>query len=87
MIIDGKSYNEDELIGGSFLELKNNIYISKENIKVLEKYGFDINNYNNVKTLIFDIEEYLNNSYDELDDLEYVSQVLAENNYYNNTNK
>ena len=33
MIIDGKSYNEDELIGGSFLELKNNIYISKENIK------------------------------------------------------
>ena len=44
-------------------------------------------NYSDVKSLIFDIELYLNDSLYPLDDLESVSQFLSEYNYYNNTNK
>ena len=37
--------------------------------------------------LMYDIEDCLNDSYEELEDLEWVSQTLSEYNYYNNTNK
>lgn len=89
MIIDKKFIPDEEVLANpdSFIEKKNNIYISKENIKVLNKYGIDINNYKNINELLFDIEEYLNNSNYELSDLEYVSEMLSEYNYYNNTNK
>ena len=53
----------------------------------LKKYDIDINKYVNLNELIYDIEECLNDSYDVLDDLEWVSQSLSEYNYYNNTNK
>ena len=53
----------------------------------MDKYGFDINKYGSVNELLFDLEEYLNDSYTELEDLEWVSQTVAEYNYYNNTNK
>ena len=65
----------------------NNIYISEEQIAILKKYGIDINNYKDYSSLIYDIEDYLNNSYEQLDDLEWVSETLSETNYYNNTNK
>ena len=70
-----------------FLKKHNNIYISDHQKEVLLKYNIDINNYKDIKELIYDIEEYLNNSYVELDDLEWVSQTLSEYDYYNNTNK
>ena len=70
-----------------FLKKHNNIYISEEQISILNKYDIDINNYKDVKKLIYDIEEYLNNSYETLEDLEWVSETLSEYNYYNNTNK
>jgi DNA-binding LacI/PurR family transcriptional regulator len=52
-----------------------------------DKYSIDVNNYSNISELIYDIEECLNDSYEELDDLEWVSQTISEYNYYNNTNK
>lgn len=65
-----------------------NIYLSDSEVKILKKYHFDINSYSDVKKLIFDIEEYLDNNYDlELDDLENLSITLSEFNYYHNTNK
>ena len=89
MLIDGKEYNEEELIGNSsnFIKKYNNIYISAEQINILKNYDIDINKYNNINELIYDIEEYLNDSYEELSDLEWVSETLSEYNYYNNTNK
>lgn len=79
--------DEDILKDVSFLKKYNNIYITANQINILKKYNIDINNYNNVKELIFDIELYLNNSLCPLDDLESVSQFLSEYNYYNNINK
>lgn len=89
MIIDGKYMNEDELISNEkkFLRKYNNIYISEEQKDILEKYSINVESYNSVEQLIYDIEEYLNNCGFSLDDLEWVSQTISEYNYYNNTNK
>lgn len=65
----------------------NNFYITKKQIEILDKYDININNYTNIESLLFDIEEYLNDSFEESPDLEWVSESLAEFNYYNNTNK
>ena len=56
-------------------------------IEILKKYDIDVNKYTNFNELMYEIEECLNSSYEALDDLEWVSQTLAEYNYYNNTNK
>ena len=66
----------------------NDIYLSDIQIDILKQYGFLYQNYSNLKSLIFDIEEYLNENYDqELEDLENVANSLSEFNYYYNTNK
>lgn len=87
--INDYNLDENEIMGSSktFLKKYNNIYISEEQIQILKKYDIDINKYVNLNELIYDIEECLNDSYDVLDDLEWVSQSLSEYNYYNNTNK
>ena len=89
--MNNNDYNLDdfEIMGNekTFLKQHNNIYISSEQIDILKKYDIDINKYTSVSELIYDIEECLNDSYDVLDDLEWVSQTLSEYNYYNNTNK
>ena len=89
MLVNGTFLNEEEIIGNDskFLKKHGNIYISDEQLSVLKKYDIDINRYKDISELIYAIEEYINDSYDELDDLEWVSQTLSEYNYYNNTNK
>ena len=71
----------------SFLKRYNNIYISEEQKDILDKYDINVNNYSDITSLIYDIEDILNNSIETLDDLEWVSSSIAEYNYYNNTNK
>lgn len=89
MIIDEFNLKIDEVMGtdNKFLKKHNNIYISEEQIEILSKYDINIDKYTNVNELIYDIEDCLNDSYEELEDLEWVSQTLSEYNYYNNTNK
>ena len=64
----------------------NGIYLSDNQIKVLKRYNIDYNIYASLSSLIFDIEEILNEEVD-VEDLEEVSIKLAEINYYNYTNK
>ena len=48
----------------------NNIYLTDKEKEVLERYDFNVDNYSDVKSLIFDISEYLDDNMDlELDDL------------------
>ncbi len=66
----------------------NNIYLTDKEKEVLERYDFNVDNYSDVKSLIFDISEYLDDNMDlELEDLEGVETSLMEYNYYHNTNK
>ena len=71
----------------SMLKMRGNgIYLSDNDINVLNRYDIDYNRYNSLDALIFDIEEILNEETD-LEDLEEISSKLSELNYYNNTNK
>ncbi len=64
----------------------NGIYLSDNETQILKRYGIDYNKYGSLGSLIFDIEQILNEQTD-IEDLEEVSKRLSELNYYNNTNK
>ncbi len=89
MLVDGRYIDDSEILKTekNFLKKYNNIYISEEQKEILDRYDIDVNKYLSISELIYDIEECLNNSIDELDDFEWVSQTISEYNYYNNTNK
>lgn len=64
------------------IERKNKMYLSNNEIKTLEKYNVNYNNYNSLSSLIFDLNEIEGD-----DDLEQLAIELSEFNYYNNQNK
>ena len=92
MLINGKNFDIDSIIKDvyedkSFIKSRGNgIFLSDNDIEVLEKYNIDYSKYSSLDNLIFDIEEILNMETD-IDDLDEISRKLSELNYYNNTNK
>lgn len=83
--IDEESYIE-EIIANSIKHVKNDIYLSNNQKNILSRYDINYNNFNNLSSLIFEIEEILNSGYGD-DDLEQLSDDLQQIQYYNNTNK
>lgn len=63
-------------------ERENKMYLSNNEIKILEKYNVNYNNYDSLSSLIFDLNEIEGD-----DDLEQLAIELSEFNYYNNQNK
>ena len=63
----------------------NGILISDYQLNVLRKNGIIFSNYSSIDELLFDIEELLNNDYD--DELDLISSQLAEYKYYSDTKK
>lgn len=76
-------------IRDNMLKRVNNLYLSTRQINILEKYNIDYKNILDIKELIFNVENYINEnySYEVLSDLEDLSRELSEFNYYYNTNK
>lgn len=88
MIVNGKEINiEDINIKEDFLKKRDNGLLLKDTwIEVLNKYDIDYSKHASLNSLLFEIEEILNYESD-LEDLEEVSNEIAEMNYYNYTNK
>lgn len=92
MKINGKDVDINKLINNVYddknmIKMRGNgIYLSDNQIEVLKRYDIDYKKYSSLNSLIFEIEEILNNDV-EANDLEEVSSRLSELNYYNNTNK
>ena len=63
------------------------LLLKKDDINILYLYGFDYKNYNSLSELIFDVDNYLNNTYEDLIDLEEVLVRISEINYYVNIKK
>ncbi len=92
MKINGYEVNIDDLVNE--LHIDHDFYMKRDNgltlkdsqIEVLNRYRIHYQNYSNLSSLIFAIEECLN-EYDEAFDLEEVSKELSEFHYYNETNK
>lgn len=92
MIVNGKVLNIDELAkevydDKNMIKMRGNgIYLSDNDVQTLKKYNINYEKYSSLNSLIFEIEEILNEEVDA-DDLEQISSKLSELNYYNNTNK
>ena len=92
MKINNKELDINELTNAVYNEKSrikmrgNGIYLSDNQIEVLNRYNINYKKYNSLSSLIFEIEEILNEEVD-VDDLEDVSAKLSELNYYNNTEK
>ena len=63
----------------------NDMLLSDYQVTVLKNNNIDYNKYDDIRQLLFDVEELLNNEYDE--ELDIVSGQLAELIYYNDTKK
>lgn len=64
---------------------KNGMMLSDYAIEVLKRNGIDYQKYNNMSSLLFEIEDILNE--EENDELDEISRQIAEFHYYNETNK
>lgn len=85
--LDIDSITKDVYNDKSMIKMRGNgIYLSDNQIEVLKRYDIDYKKYISLNSLIFEIEEILNEEVDA-SDLEEVSSRLSELNYYNNTNK
>lgn len=66
----------------------NGILLNNKHIDILNRYDIDYKKFNSLNSLLFEIENILNDDYtSETDDLEWVSIDLTERNYYQNTKK
>ena len=66
--------------------INDKLYLSNKQINILDNYDIDYKN-KSIDELIYEVEEILNDSYDDLVDLEELSRELSEFNYYHNTKK
>lgn len=93
MLINGKEININDIV--EEINIDANIIKKRENglplrdshIEVLNKYHIDYKNHSSLQSLIFEIEEIINEEDGEIDDLIMLSEELSEINYYNYTNK
>lgn len=89
MLINNKEYDVDNLIKDIKINnyiIYKDMYLSDNQISILDNNGFDYKKYNNIKELMFDIDEYLYNEPDNIE-LEKVLEDLSEFDYYHNVNK
>ncbi len=72
-----------------YLSLDNGkgVLINKDDVIILKNYGFDYEKYSSLRELIFDVDNYLNDVCDEVDDLEQVLMRISEIDYYVNIKK
>lgn len=89
MKINGQEYNVDDLVKDIRVDMHNNyngIYLTNKQIEILKQNGFNYEKYQNIKELIFDLDEYLNEEPDNIE-LENILEDLTEFDYYHNVNK
>lgn len=91
MIVNKKEMNLEEAINFSNFEnlllkrRENDMLLSDYQISVLTRNNIDYRKYSSIRELVFEIENYLDEDYDE--ELDMVSSQLAEYIYYNETKK
>ena len=68
-----------------FKRRDNNMLLSDYQVSVLNRNGINYNNFGNIRELLFEIENCLDDYFD--DELDIVGQQLSEYIYYNETKK
>lgn len=78
---------EEDYEKGMLKDYGNGILLTKNYIEVLSRYNIDYKKYGSINSLMYDIEEYLNDNSSDAEDLEWVASELSERSYYQNTRK
>lgn len=92
MKINGKNININDLIEEVNIDenipkkRKNGLVLRDSHIEILKRNGINYEEFPNLNSLIFEIEEIINEGNDD-EELEWLSEELSEINYYNYTNK
>ena len=87
MEYDIKSLLEDiDFTANELQDVGHNILLTKHEIEVLDRYEINYKKCIDLKGIIKEIEDVLEDD-DTLEDLELVSEDIAERDYYFNTNK
>lgn len=82
-----KIVSEMDFHSNSLNTISKDVMLTNKEIEVLNKYKIDYKKCSNLGEILFEIETVINDEVLEEDDLEYISQSIAERNYYQNTNK
>lgn len=78
----------NKVLGDFLIDNNKGLLLNKYEIEVLNRYNFDYRKYSNLSELIFDIDNYINDSsMEDTDLLEEVLDSLYERHYYNEVNK
>lgn len=78
---------EEDYEKGMLKDYGNGILLTENYIEVLSRYNIDYKKYVSINSLMYDIEEYLNDNSSDAEDLEWVASELSERSYYQNTRK
>lgn len=91
MLINKKEVSLDDAVNFADYEKlllkrrENNLLLSDYQVSILNRYGIDYMNFSSVKSLLFEIENILDEDFDE--ELDLLSSQLSEFVYYNDTKK
>jgi len=91
MIINKKEVSIDDAIKFSDYEglllkrRENSLLLSDYQVSILNRNGIDYRKFSNIRELLFEIEDCLDDDFDE--ELDLVSSQLSEYIYYNETKK
>ncbi len=66
-------------------KVNDNLYLSQEQMDILDEFGIDFRKFSKLSDLIFAVEEAYETSGDEV--LDNLLDILSERNYYENYNK
>lgn len=77
----------EEISNSISLNSINNFLLTNYEIEVLDRYNIDYNNCTSLKDVLFLIDEILNNSTDEMNDLEEISISIGDRDYYQSDRK
>ena len=86
-------YNIDEIVknidflSGKLVDLGNGLMLTNKEIEVLDRYNINYKSCSNLKGVLSRIEEVFYEDDSDLEDLDIVSESIAERDYYQNTNK
>lgn len=86
-------YDIEKLVGemdfhaGELQTVGKNLMLTNHEIEVLNRYKINYNKCNNLKEVLFEIEEIIGDMDIVDEDLDAISQTISERDYYQNTNK
>ena len=66
-------------------DIGNGIFLTKKEIEILDRYNISYKSKTSLKSILFEIEDVLHN--EDIEELDLISESIAERVYYNNINK